>query len=66
MAKALLGHVGGADLRLVDEVRRLRTRVRDLETELARVTAANDALVASVHVEDDIRFLTMDDEPALT
>lgn len=66
MAKALLGHVGGADLRLVDEVRRLRSRVRDLEVELARVTAANEALVASVHVEDDIRMLTLDDQPALT
>ena len=66
MAKALLGHVGGADLRLVDEVRRLRTRVRDLEAELARVSAANDALVASVRVEDDIRLLTLDDQPALT
>jgi hypothetical protein len=66
MAKALLGHVGGPDLRLVDEVRRLRNRVRDLETELARLTAANEALMTSVHVEDDIRFLTMDDEPALT
>ncbi len=66
MAKALLGSVGGADLRLVDEVRRLRGRVRELEAELARVTAANDALVASVHVEDDIRLLTLDDEPALT
>lgn len=65
MAKALLGHVGGTDLRLVDEVRRLRIRVRDLEAELARVTAANEALVTSVHVEDDIRLLTFD-EPALT
>lgn len=64
MAKALLGHVGAPDLRLVDEVRRLRNRVRDLETALARVTAANEALMASVHVEDDIRILT--DEPALT
>jgi nucleoside-triphosphatase THEP1 len=66
MAKALLGHVGGPDLRLLDEVRRLRTRVRELEAELARVSAANDALVATVHVEDDIRLLTLDDEPALT
>ena len=66
MAKALLGHVGGVDLRLVDEVRHLRSRVRDLETELARVSAANDALMASVHVEDDIRLLTLDDQPALT
>jgi nucleoside-triphosphatase THEP1 len=66
MAKALFGHVSGADLRLVDEVRRLRGRVRELESELARVSSANDALVASVHVEDDIRLLTFDDEPALT
>ncbi len=64
MAKALFGHVGSADLRLLDEVRHLRARVRDLETELARVSATNDALMASVHVEDDIRLLT--DEPALT
>ena len=66
MAKALFGHVGGADLRLVDEVRRLRGRVSALEAELARVSAANDALVASVHVEDDIRLLTLDEQPALT
>lgn len=67
MAKALFGHVGiGNDLRLVDEVRRLRTRVTDLEAELARLRAANDALVASVTVDDDIRMLTLDDQPALT
>ena len=66
MAKALLGHVGGVDLRLVDEVRRLRGRVSELQAEVARLTAANDALVASVHVEDDIRMLTLDDQPALT
>lgn len=65
MAKALFGHVGGTDARLVDEVRRLRTRVRELEAELSRLAAANDALMASVHVEDDIRLLTVD-EPALT
>lgn len=67
MAKALFGHVGlGADQRLVDEVRRLRRRIEVLEAELARAHATNDALVASVHVEDDIRMLTLDDEPALT
>ena len=64
MAKALFGHVGSPDLRLVDEVRRLRSRVQELEAELGRVTATNEALMASVHVEDDIRILT--DEPALT
>lgn len=65
MAKALFGHVGvGTDLRLASEVRRLRARVLELEEELGRVTAANDALVATVHVEDDIRVLT--DEHVLT
>jgi hypothetical protein len=66
MAKALLGHVGvGTDLRLAAEVRRLRTRVLELEDELSRVKAANDALVSSMHVEDDIRMITQP-EPALT
>ena len=66
MAKALLGHVGvGTDLRLAAEVRRLRARVLELEGELSRVKAANDALVASVHVEDDISMITQS-EPALT
>lgn len=66
MAKALLGHVGvGTDLRLAAEVRRLRTRVLELEEELGRVRAANDALLAAVHVEDDIRVLTHA-EPVLT
>lgn len=65
MAKALLGHVGvGTDLRLAAEVRRLRGRVEELETELARVKASNEALMAAVHVEDDIRVLT--EEHALT
>ena len=65
MAKALLGHVGvGTDLRLAAEVRKLRARVLELEDELSRVKAANDALVAAVHVEDDIR--TIAQAPALT
>ena len=67
MAKALLGHVGlAADMRLLDEVQRLRRRVTELEGELRSVQAGHDALVASVTVDDDIRMLTMDDEPALT
>lgn len=67
MAKALFGHVGvGSDLRLVEQVSGLRRRVSELETELARVRAANDALVASVTVDDDIRMLTLDDQHALT
>ena len=63
MAKALFGHVGiGTDLRLAAEVRRLRSRVADLETELARAQAVNDALASTVHVDDDLRLLM--DEPA--
>ena len=66
MAKALFGHVGvGSDVRLAAEVRRLRARVLELEDELGRVRAANEALMAAVHVEDDIRVLTQA-EPVLT
>ena len=59
MAKALLGHVGGTDLRLVDEVRRLRGRISELEAELARARAVNDALAAAVPVEDDLSTLSL-------
>ena len=65
MAKALFGHTGvGSDARLAAEVRRLRDRVASLELELGRALSTNDALMASVHVDDDIRVLT--NEPALT
>ena len=64
MAKALFGHVGVADPHLVAEVRGLRRRVAELERELARVRAVNDALMSSMTVDDDIRLLT--EEPALT
>jgi hypothetical protein len=65
MAKALFGHVGsGNDLRLSFEVRRLRARVAELETELAHARAVNDALVDGVDVDHDLRALQA--EPALT
>jgi hypothetical protein len=48
MAKAILGHVGGPDPRMVAEVRRLQQRVRDLETALVRLQEENDALAAEV------------------
>jgi uncharacterized small protein (DUF1192 family) len=65
MAKALFGHVGsGNDLRLSYEVRRLRARVAELEAELARARAVNEALVDGVDVPEDVRAL--DVEPALT
>jgi hypothetical protein len=61
MAKALFGHVGvSTDLRLADEVRRLRSRITELEAELARVRSANDVLAASLTVEDDLSTLTVD------
>ena len=62
MAKALLGHVGGPDPRMVSEMRRLQQRVRDLEAELVRLQDENEVLVASVGHDllDPVR------EPALT
>jgi hypothetical protein len=59
MAKALLGYVGG-DTRLVEENRRLRRRIGDLEAVVLRLQAENDALAARLHggdllvVPDDI------------
>ena len=49
MAKALLGYVGGSDLRLIEETRRLRQRVADLEAQLMRLQAENDSLCAAIH-----------------
>jgi len=62
MAKALFGHVGGPDPRMVSEMRRLQQRVRDLEAELARLQEENDTLLAGSH--EDV--LVLDREPALT
>ena len=63
MSKALFGHVGGTDPRMVSEMRRLQQRVRDLEAELVRLQEENDALAAVAHEED---MLVLDREPALT
>lgn len=60
MAKALLGHVGGPDPRMVAEMRRLQRRVRDLEAELIRLQEQNEALASSEAVH------SVDREPALT
>jgi hypothetical protein len=65
MAKAILGHVGGPDPRMVAEMRRLQRRVRDLEAELVRLQAENDAL-ASVEQDDVLTLTAKDREPALT
>ena len=52
MAKALVGYMNTTDPRvvahLVSENRRLRQRVADLEAQLLRSQAENDALAASV------------------
>src|SRR6185437_9691193 len=62
MAKALYGHVGGPDPRMVSEMRRLQQRVRDLEAELARLHEENDVLAAEVGQD----LLIPVREPALT
>ncbi|KAB8177331.1 hypothetical protein ABZ860_26305 [Microbispora sp. NPDC046973] len=64
MAKALLGHVGGPDPRMISEMRRLQQRIRDLEAELTRLQAQNDALSAQTRDEALVRL--QDREPALT
>jgi uncharacterized small protein (DUF1192 family) len=63
MAKALLGHVGGPDPRVVFEVRRLQQRVRDLESEVLRLRAENHAL--STSADTDLISLEVSKEPVL-
>jgi hypothetical protein len=62
MAKALFGHVGGPDPRMLSEMRRLQQRVRDLEAELVRLQEENDALTVEATHPD---MLVPDREPAL-
>lgn len=62
MAKALFGHVGGPDPRVVSEMRRLQQRVRDLEAALSRLQDENDVLAAEVGHD----LLIPVREPALT
>jgi hypothetical protein len=68
MAKALLGYVGGSDPRLLAEMRRLQQRVQDLESELVRIQAENDALSAAAHHGDSLLdgIDVPQAEPALT
>ena len=64
--EALLGHVGIApDLRVVEENRRLRRRVEELEVEVGRLRSINEALAARVNVSDDLLQIVPDAEPAL-
>ncbi len=63
MAKALLGYMNTTDPRVVNglitENRRLRQRVADLESQLMRLQAENDALVAAAEQET---LLTVPDQ----
>ena len=62
MAKALLGYVGAVpDRRLMDEVTFLRTRVRDLEAEVARLRTEQD----TSDLEQGLRQLSELPEPVL-
>ena len=68
MAKALLGHVTtNADFRLLSDLRRAHLRIAELEDELERTRATNEALVSNLRVQDayadDVIRI---DEPALT
>jgi hypothetical protein len=64
MAKALLGYVGGPDTRLLAEVAVLRRRIRDLEAEVLRLAAENDArLAVDTPLADEIIALDAAREP---
>jgi len=57
MARALLGHLPNvADRHLVEEVARLRGRVRDLENEVAELKATHE----SSQLMDELSRLTSD------
>jgi hypothetical protein len=64
MAKALFGHVGAPDVRMVSEVRRLQQRVRELESEVLRLRSENDVLAASM-THSDLISLEVAKEPVL-
>jgi hypothetical protein len=69
MAKALLGHIGGTDLRMSAEIRRLQQRVRDLEAQLTQAQAENDTLSAALRSDEfdqDLFAAVTQREPALT
>jgi hypothetical protein len=65
MAKALLGYVGGPDPRLLAEVAVLRRRVRELEAEMLRLRAENDALAAAVTPDDTLISLDVASDAAV-
>ena len=64
MAKALLGHVGSNDPRVISEVRRLQQRVRELEAELLHLQAENQSLRTVAGRTDELLTLEVK-EPAM-
>lgn len=64
MAKALFGHVGGPDPRMVSQLRMMQRRIDELEAELLRVRAENDALSTELH-RSELLSVSLQ-EPALT
>ncbi|MHB1613773.1 MAG: hypothetical protein ACYCXA_05060 [Actinomycetes bacterium] len=65
MAKALLGHVVRPDPRMAAQVRRLQQRVAELESQVMRLQAANDALAAAAGSEELLTIPAEHQEPAL-
>ena len=67
MAKAIFGHMGGPDARMLAEVSRLQTRVRDLEAEVGRLQTENDTLRTIGALEHDLHSSDLEQvkEPAL-
>lgn len=70
MAKAILGHLGGPDPRMLNDMRRMKRRIAELESELMRVRAENDSLCAALHshelLDSDELLAAEFHEPALT
>jgi len=66
MAKALLGHVGGPDPRIIQETRQLRRRVQDLENQVLHLQRENDHLAAALHQDHILELAEAEREPALT